>query len=312
MQLPALRYLLAVVEAGSFTKAAAHLGVNASTLTRRVAALEDELGLTLLERSRSGVRLTSGGVTVMVEVRRMLAALEAVTKAARCNGVGKAGEFRLGVRMPPVGEPLRTLLARWHSDHPRVALTLYEMSDHDLYTAIEARRLDVALLAGYGAWPNVVTEPLYCERLFAALPIDHPLSDRETVDWSALRNETVLVQDWADSHATREFYASLLGIGVPFHPHPAGKQSVFGLIAAGFGITLATESQSQVLFPGVVFRPIAENNACVQVKLAWAADSEDAVVGRFIAFMRDAARSQGAFGVRSVFSAALKRRDPSP
>ncbi len=226
----------------------------------------------------------------MVEIRRMLADLESVINTARSNGIGKAGEFRLGVRMPPVGEPLRSLLAKWHRDHPKVALTLSEMSDHELYTAVEGRQLDVALLAGYGEWPNVATESLYWERLFVALPHNHSLSSAAAVEWSDLREEVVLVQDWAHSHATREFYASLLGIGVPFRTHSAGKQSVFALVAAEFGITLATESQSQVTFPGVMFRLIAESNAYVEVKLAWAPASEDAVVGRFIAFMRDEAR----------------------
>lgn len=297
MEISSLRYLLMVAEAGSFAKAATHLGLNSSTLTRRIAALEDELGLTLLERSRVGVKLTSGGITVLVEIRKILADLEAVTNAARRNGVGKVGELRLGVRMPPVGEPLCSLLSQWRSDHPGVVLTLYELSDHDLCTAIESRRLDVALVAGYGTWPNVVTEPLYCERLFAALPENHPLAGRASVNWSVLRSETILVQEWPDSHATREYYASLVGIGVPFCRHSASKQSVFALVSAGFGITLATESQAQVAFPGVVFTPVAENNAHINVMMAWAADAEDAVAGRFISFMRDQARSRVALGV---------------
>jgi DNA-binding transcriptional LysR family regulator len=95
-----------------------------------------------------------------------------------------------------------------------------------------------------------------------------------------------------ESHATCEFYASLVGIGVPLRTHPAGKQAVFGLVGAGLGITLTTESQAQVSFPGVVFKPIAEENAWVQLKLAWSQDAEDAVIGRFVAFMRDASRSR--------------------
>jgi molybdenum-dependent DNA-binding transcriptional regulator ModE len=55
----ALRYLKAVMEAGSYASAAVQLGINSSNLTRQILSLEDKLGLTLLERSRSGVR--SGG-----------------------------------------------------------------------------------------------------------------------------------------------------------------------------------------------------------------------------------------------------------
>jgi DNA-binding transcriptional LysR family regulator len=120
---------------------------------------------------------------------------------------------------------------------------------------------------------NVIAEPLYRERIIAALPVDHPFAKEESVDWSALRGEIILVQDWADSHATREFYASLLGVGARFSAHGASKQSIIGLVGAGFGITLATESQAQVAFPGVVFKPIKEPNAFVEVLMTWAADA---------------------------------------
>ncbi len=290
MRLKALQYLTAVVDAGSFAKAAVMLEVNASTLTRCIDALEDELGLTLLERSHSGVRLTSGGTAVMVAVRRMLADLDAVAETARYKSAGNEGELKLGVRMPPIGDPLETLLAEWRGHHPKVSLTLYEMPDHDLYTAVENRRLDAALVAGYGAWPNVATEPLFCELLFAALPNGHPLCARESVDWNCLRRETILVQDWDGSHATREFYASLLGIGMPFQSHSASEQSVLALVGAGFGVTLVTHGRALADFPGVTFKPIREPNAQMRIELAWALESKDAVVGRFVSFMRDNTR----------------------
>jgi DNA-binding transcriptional LysR family regulator len=177
-----------------------------------------------------------------------------------------------------------------------VAVTVHEMPDHDLYAALTSRRLDVALLAGYGYCPNVATEPLFRERLFAALPEGHVLSAQADIRWADLRNETILVQEWEGSHATREFYASLVGIGIPFRSHPASEQSVFALIAAGFGVSLATESHAQVNVPGMVYRRIAEDNAFVEVRLAWMPSSEDAVVGRFISFMRDQSRTRAGGG----------------
>jgi DNA-binding transcriptional LysR family regulator len=294
IQISALRSLLAVVDAGSFAKAARTLGVDTSTLTRRVTGLEDELGLTLLDRKRSGVRPTSGGAIAIVRVRRTLADLEILVDTARANGAGQSGEFRLGLRMSPVGDPFRRLLGMWRLHHPMVVLTLHEMPDHDLYAALTSRRLDVALLAGYGYCPNLVTQFLFRERLFAALHEGHVLASRAEIRWHDLRNETILVQEWEGSHATREFYASLIGIGIPFRSHSASEQSVFALIAAGFGVTLATESQAQVKVPGMVYRRIAEDDAVVEVKLAWMPNSEDAVAGRFISFIRDQFRCQGA------------------
>ena len=77
--------------------------------------------------------------------------------------------------------------------------------------------------------------------------------------------------------------------------HAASKQSVLALVAAGFGVTLVTKSQSEAAFPGVVYRPICEDNAWVAVDLLWFPGAEDPAVGRFVAFMRDEARSRRLF-----------------
>ncbi len=223
----------------------------------------------------------------MIEVRRMLNDLDAVAKDARTNGVGKCGKFRLGLRIPPVGDRLRTLLRQWRVEHPDVSITVHELADYELSNAVLRRTLDVAFFAAYGAFPNLATAPLIREHIFAAIPQDHPLAAQDTVYWRDLRDEAILVQDWEDSHATREFYASLIGIGLPLRSHPASKQSVLALVAAGFGLTLVLESQAQVMVPGVAYRRILEENAKVDIILAWAPEAEDATIGCFVSFMRD-------------------------
>ena len=100
------------------------------------------------------------------------------------------------------------------------------------------------------------------------------------------------MQGWEESQTAREFYASFMGSGVRYSAHAASKLSVLSLVSAGLGITLVTESQAEVQVPGIVIKPIAEENAWVEVKLVWIPENEEAVVGRFVAFMRDEARSR--------------------
>lgn len=293
MQLVALKYFVAVVEHGSFTAAAEWLGVSASTLTRSVSTLEDNLGLTLFERSPRGVALAPAAPSVLAETRRMLTSLKAVTEAADGAARGMAGDLRLGVRSPPLGEPLRGMLARWRQDHPDVRLIVHELPDLELFTELVARRLDVALIPSFAPWPQIVMEPLYRERMVAAVPQDHALASREVLKWSDFHGETIYVQDWAQSHAMREFYASMMGVGMPLHPISASKQTVFSLVATGFGITLAQQSQAEASFPGVAFRNVDETNARVEFCLAWSPRSECAVIGRFLASMRASAADKG-------------------
>jgi DNA-binding transcriptional LysR family regulator len=143
--------------------------------------------------------------------------------------------------------------------------------------------------------PDAVTASLYREPLLVALPRSHPFAARRTVNWANLRRETFLVQGWDNSQSAREFYASFMGSGIRYLGHTASKQTVLALVGAGFGVTIATRSQSEVAFPGVVYRPICEDNAWVEIELLWFPDAEDPAVGRFVAFMRDEARSRGLF-----------------
>jgi DNA-binding transcriptional LysR family regulator len=295
MEIRDLIYLEASAATGNFTRAAKSLGINTATISRRLGRFEDELGLALFERSHAGIRLTSGGKAIMPHIRRALAELDAIRDAGDRNGSGIVGEVRLAVRMPPVGEPLRELLCGWRERHPEVVLTMSELNEREIQMGMRERRIDLGLMTSHTLWPDAVTAPLYREPLVAALPCEHPLARREGLDWESLRRETFLVQGWDDSQSAREFYASVIGRGVSFRSHAASKQAVFALVGAGFGITLATRSQSEVAFPGVVFRPIREENAWVQIELVWSPDAEDPAVGRFVAFMRDAASSRGLF-----------------
>jgi DNA-binding transcriptional LysR family regulator len=86
-----------------------------------------------------------------------------------------------------------------------------------------------------------------------------------------------------------------MGCGARFQTHAASKQCILALVAAGFGVTLVTQSQSEVSFPGVAYRPIREENAWVEIDLAWSPEAEDPAVGRFVAFMRDEARARRLF-----------------
>ena len=189
--------------------------------------------------------------------------------------------------MPPIAGLLLNLFADWRLRHPNIALKLFELNDHELRHTLVERRLDAAFVTKHTLWPGATGVPIYREAITAALPLNHPLAVHNTLEWTQLRSETLLTQGWNDSQTAREFFASLLGSGVDFVSHAASKQSILALVAAGYGVTLATESQSLISSPGVIFRPIAEPNAWVDIDLVWSPESEDAAVGLFIAFMRD-------------------------
>ena len=136
-----------------------------------------------------------------------------------------SAQIRLGVRLPPVGEPLVSLLAGWRARHPNVALTIVEMNEPSHGQSpgapppgCRAHHQLHALLAPRQACRSMSNAST------AAVPHDHALAARESVDWADLRDEDILIQEWDESQATRELYASLLGQSVRFSAH-AGEQA---------------------------------------------------------------------------------------
>lgn len=289
----ALRYLLTTAEAGALSRAAKLLGIEAQSLSKRIQRIEDELGLTIFERGHDGVRPTLGGEAILVHARRAFSELQSLMAAGEKNAKGVVGRIRMGTRLPSVGQPVQNMLAGWRNQFPDVELSMFEFSEREIATGIEERRLDVALMTKHTLWPRAVWEDMYHERIYAAFPKGHALARRRQLSWDLLRNETLLVQGWDDSQTARELYSSFLGSGAHYVTHAASKQSVLGLVASGFGITLVTEAQAHVKVPGVVYRSINEKNAMIQVVLVWASESENAVVGRFVSFMRQFTRARG-------------------
>lgn len=293
VDLEALRYLLAAAETGALSRAAKILGIDTGSLSKRIQRLEDELGLAVFERGHEGVRPTAGGEVILVHARRVIAEFETLMASAEQNAQGSVGRIRIGTRLPSVGQPLQSMLASWRKQFPEVRLLVSELNERDILAGLEERRLDVALMTQHTLWPRAAWEPMYQERLLVALPRDHVLARHRTVSWDQLREETLLVQGWDESQSARELFASFLGSGAHYIAHAASKQSVLGLVAAGFGITLVTEAQAHVKVPGVIYRSIYEKNAVIHVVLAWVPESESAVVGRFVSFMRQLTRTKG-------------------
>jgi DNA-binding transcriptional LysR family regulator len=224
---------------------------------------------------------------VVKQIRRVLSELAAVLDAARANGTGIDGEVRLGIRLPPTADPFLNLLSEWREAHPRILLRFFEMSDHELRTALAERRIDAAVVARQAVWSGLVSVPVYREPICVALPNGHDLAEYQSLTWAVLRSQVLLTRSWDESVVARDFFESLLGGGVEFVSHSTSNQSILALVAAGYGVTLSVESQSRLSLPGVVFRPISEANAWVDVDLVWTAESEDAVLGLFVAFIRD-------------------------
>ncbi len=148
-QLRALRYFCKVAETGSFTRAAEAFSVPPSSLSRRVADLEENLGATLLKRSTRTVQLTEIGQQYFQQVRDILNQLEQCDEAVRSYQAKPMGQLRISA-MPGFGERLlMPLLDEFQQLYPDIIL---DLSLSDAVTKLGRDEVDIAIRGGYA--PN--------------------------------------------------------------------------------------------------------------------------------------------------------------
>jgi LysR family transcriptional regulator, hydrogen peroxide-inducible genes activator len=237
MNLQDLRYVVAVASLRHFGRAAEACYVSQPTLSSQIRKLEEELGVTLFERTNKRVDLTPAGERILEHAERVLeeaGQIEAIAQAARDP---MRGPLRLGViptlapyLMPLILQPLQT-------EHPGLSIELWEDGTRRLVELVRNHRLDAALLATAVEEPEVTELSLFDEPLLAALPHEHPLNLRRSVAESELAGDLLVL---ADGHCLSN--QTLQACGRTQHRQGAWQaaslETLVNLVAAGYGTTL--------------------------------------------------------------------------
>lgn len=192
MELQQMRYVVAVAEERSFTRAAERCRVVQSALSHQVKALERELGLALFARTSRRVELTAAGEAFLPAARASLAAAErAGAEAAAALGEVR-GSLSIGLIPTVTAVNVPRALAEFHSAHPLVRIGLRSGGSDDFVRAITAGTMDVAVLGFPEDEPvvGVANRVLAREQLVAVVGESHPLADQDTLTLADLAGAT--------------------------------------------------------------------------------------------------------------------------
>ncbi|MFE4420790.1 transcriptional regulator CynR [Streptomyces sp. NPDC056817] len=165
LELRHLRYLLAVAEHGSFTRAAEDLRISQPTLSQQVRQLERTVGVPLLDRTGRSVRLTDAGETYARHARRALRDLEAAQRAVQDVQDLTRGHLRLAATPTFTSYLVGPLVAEMHARHPGITLDVKEMTQDRIESALLADDLDLGIAFSGSHLPGVVAQTLFTETL---------------------------------------------------------------------------------------------------------------------------------------------------
>ncbi|MDM0018777.1 LysR substrate-binding domain-containing protein [Variovorax saccharolyticus] len=161
-----MRYFVKIVEAGSFSRAAATIFVAQPALSQQIAELEDELGVSLLHRSARGVRPTAAGEALYREAVAILRQIEKLPDIVRFTGGEVAGAVSLGMSSTLASFLAGELMKACKTALPMVNLSFVTEDSVSLKARVAAHTLDLAILFEEAPTPGLVRQPLFRQRLY--------------------------------------------------------------------------------------------------------------------------------------------------
>ncbi|HLP67703.1 MAG TPA: LysR family transcriptional regulator [Rhizobium sp.] len=268
----ALVQTLAVAEYLSFYRAALALGTSQSSVSTRIKALEDDLGIALFDRNTRGVRLTEAGRRFVDQVHVAIGILDRAIKTAGMNARSEEGELRVGVHALTAGCFLDRLLERFHDEYPGVRLHIAEGTARDAQFMVREGTLDLAFMAGAHDLPELNSRIIWHDRLMAALPAKHSLAARLNVEWRQLAEETFLVRHGGTGPQVYDLIVTR-SAGKWLTPAiirvDVGRSALLSMIAAGHGVSLFAEEGVAANTANVTFLPIIDEPETIVFSAVW-------------------------------------------
>ena len=258
MTLRQMEYLLAVVDEGSFTRAAERLFVSQPALSHQVKALEQSVGGPLLERRPQAVHLTPLGRAFLPHATAAVRAAEDARRAARAVGQLESGELRIATLHSIALGVVPAAIRAWRLAHPEVSFELYEyVNIEELADQMRLGVADVAVTTRPRGWEGPL-RTLGLEELVVVLAVDDPLVAEGrttlTLDLLADRPWVLYRPENGLSPVVNEACAAA-GFTPRAAVHTHHTATAVQLAAAGLGPALVPENVVEPGFTGALLRP---------------------------------------------------------
>lgn len=289
MNLRDLDYVLAVIESGHFGRAAKACHVSQPTLSGQIRKLEDELGVVLFERGRSGAKPTDAGRAVAEQARIALRAAAEIRQIAQAAQDPFAGEFRLGL-IPTVAPYLiPRFVARMREALPELSVVYREDITDRLVHDLEAGEIDAAILATPPESDALHAIPLYTEPFRMLFPDGHDLSSLAHLRMNDVDKGEMLLL--TEGHCFRD-QALAICDAPPSQSslRATSLETLINLVAQGQGVTLvpalAMSGLSDEL--GLADRMLEDDGAARDINLTIRRSTpRRALAGRVAEIIRD-------------------------
>jgi DNA-binding transcriptional LysR family regulator len=235
-----LRYFLAVIDCGSFSKAAKQLNVAQPTLSVGIGKLERLLGASLFQRTSKRVHITDAGSRLAAHARRI--ENEFNLAEAAVVDMRPARALRLGVLSTyPISELARTIgTAKQAGESER--LQIISGNERELLQRLSRGQIDVALTIVREESDRFASEALFTEHYALAIHSGHPLADKATIAAEDLSDNTMIVRRHCEVLSETSRHFTERGVRPFFAFRGTNDEQVLALVQVGLGVTVMPAS----------------------------------------------------------------------
>jgi DNA-binding transcriptional LysR family regulator len=293
LELRQLRYFVTVAEELHFGRAAKRLHMTQPPLSQTIQALEDILGAALFVRSRREVSLSAAGQALLPEARRLLDQAQGLPELARRAAGGEAGRLALAFVSSADYSVLPPFLRAYRAAFPQVQISLREATSDLQLDDLLHGRIDAGLLIpplSERVRVDLDYLPVLSEPLILAAPAGlDALKPPGPVRLAALPPLPLIIFPRAIAPALHDAIVGVFraaGITPAIGQEAIQMQTIVGLVSAGMGIALVPQSVSNLMRPGVEYRPLADPTPLVETGLAWRRDNRSPVLRGFLELLR--------------------------
>lgn len=292
MNINQLRYFVAVAEHRSFTKAANQYYLSQTAVTQQVRALEDTLGVRLLDRNSRPISLTPAGTVFLKEAKAILERMNSAVSRTRDASTGLVGSLRIGYTKGYERSNLSDRLREFHRDYPNILLTCFRCDTDMLAAGLLNGEYDVIF-----TWDStnirqdsqVQTRLIEQARLVVALYGSHPFARRTALRRSELKNETIIFMSPSSTGASfGDDHFMQLYQQAGYHPsillRSNDVESILMMVAAEEGISILPAYCTDKLInaDNLLFVPLLGDEETEDILAAWRKDTDSQPLRHFL------------------------------
>ncbi len=290
MKLEYLEEFLTLAETSNYNIAAENLFVSASTLSRHIMLLEEELGTKLFNRGPRNVSLSKAGTLLVPFAKTIIEAKKKYIDVLETECSGHDQHLSIGFSRPVIQYGLLEDIFFFRDDNPDINASITESSPISLYQMLKNDEFDFILSYEYEEYgSNIETLPLVKDNLSVILPADHPLSTKESLSLQDLKDEHFILHlKNGPSHEQCVKLFQAAGINPDIRTRVQSGRFIVELVSSGIGISLIEDKRFRNELPCNVKMVPLEPRVDKTLSLIYKKHPFNEAESRFFEYIKDA------------------------